>query len=143
MADQLTIARIVQTCEAFPSQWNAWTPDGQYLYLRYRSGRGSVDAFDNPDPATWGDWAQGNIARFGEGWNLRSYDPVISNDGEISLEEFCEQAGLLLAPDLVRIPYDQYQRELLPASEGDDADQRLFRSEQQGAAARGQEQHDR
>jgi hypothetical protein len=46
----ITLARVVETCIACPSQWDAWTTDGQYLYLRYRGGRGTVDAYDAPGP---------------------------------------------------------------------------------------------
>jgi len=43
------LARVVRTCTACPSQWDAWTTSGQYLYLRYRFGRGTVDAYDTAD----------------------------------------------------------------------------------------------
>ena len=38
----VTLVRAVQTCVACPSQWDAWDADGNYYYLRYRSGHGSV-----------------------------------------------------------------------------------------------------
>lgn len=31
--EDVLLARVVQTCGACPSQWNAWTTSGQYLYL--------------------------------------------------------------------------------------------------------------
>lgn len=89
----LTIVRAIQTCAALPSQWDAWTASGQYLYLRYRHGRGTVDTYDNPDSDTWEDLPEGALARFGVGWQEHSYD------GEIELAEFCAQAGLILAAD--------------------------------------------
>lgn len=89
----LTLARVVETCMACPSQWDAWTADGRYLYLRYRWGRGTVDEYDSPDDTTWPHVPDGLVASFGEA----SYH----GGGEISLEEFCERAGLVLAPDAV------------------------------------------
>ena len=32
------IVELVKTCEACPSQWDARTPDGKYIYIRYRYG---------------------------------------------------------------------------------------------------------
>lgn len=84
------IVRAEQTCVACPSQWNAWTADGQYLYLRYRSGIGTADAYDNPDSDTWPQPPDGRIARF---------DTEDRHDAEIDLDEFCERAGLELADD--------------------------------------------
>ena len=84
------IARTVETCAACPSQWNAWTPDGRYFYLRYRSGIGTVDAYESPDPETWGCAPDGAVARFDTGDRL---------DGCISLEDFCARAGLRIAED--------------------------------------------
>ncbi|MDJ0345690.1 hypothetical protein QMK19_34205 [Streptomyces sp. H10-C2] len=93
-----TIVRTVETCRSVPSQWDAWTSTGQYLYLRYRFGIGTVDAYDSPDETTWPDHPLGTLARFGESnW-----------DGTIELEEFCERAGLVLAPDAVQVPWAEY-----------------------------------
>jgi hypothetical protein len=41
------------TCPGCPSQWNAWNTDGDYLYLRYRHGRGTVEQQPSPDVDTW------------------------------------------------------------------------------------------
>lgn len=76
----IQLARVVKTCMACPTQWDAWTVDGQHLYLRYRFGIGTVDAYDKPD---------GKIARFG----------TPSMAGTISLEDFLAATGLELAPD--------------------------------------------
>lgn len=84
----IVLARVVQTCVAVPSQWNAWTTDGQYLYLRYRSGIGTVDAYDTEDCEQWTRIPDGAVARFDTGDRL---------DGEMTIEEFCERAGLELA----------------------------------------------
>ncbi|WP_255369534.1 hypothetical protein [Kitasatospora sp. MBT63] len=42
-ANKGRLARVVLTSPTNPSQWDAWTGDGQYLYLRYRHGVGSVE----------------------------------------------------------------------------------------------------
>jgi hypothetical protein len=36
------LIRIIRTCKASPSQWNAWDAKGRYWYLRYRDGRGTM-----------------------------------------------------------------------------------------------------
>lgn len=87
----ITLAKVVQTCSACPSQWDAWTVDGQYLYLRYRWGVGTVDGYDGPGPDGWHVAPDGCLARFED-----ADDPL---SGEITLAEFCERAGLQLAED--------------------------------------------
>lgn len=87
----LTLARVIETCAAAPSQWDAWTADGQYLYLRYRSGIGTVDAYDTEDSEQWTRIPDGAVARFDTGDRL---------DGEMGIEEFCQRAGLRLADDV-------------------------------------------
>lgn len=84
----ILLAKVVQTCWACPSQWDAWTPDGQYLYLRYRFGVGTVDAYANSDNDTWTTAPKGRIATF------ESDDPY---DGVISLDDFMAATGLELA----------------------------------------------
>jgi hypothetical protein len=87
---EIILARVVQTCAACPSQWDAWDVDGDYWYLRYRHGRGTVERQPGPYPA--------------EGWTLD--EPNISFDGEaagmadgwISFEDFCREAGLNVHP---------------------------------------------
>jgi hypothetical protein len=97
----IILARVVRTCVAVPSQWNAWTTSGQYLYLRYRSGIGTVDAYGNPDPETWTRAPDGAVARFDTGDRL---------DGEMTIEEFCERAGLELAvAEVTGEPQDNVQ----------------------------------
>lgn len=34
----MKIVKITQTLPAFPSQWDAWTDEGKYIYIRYRWG---------------------------------------------------------------------------------------------------------
>ena len=81
------LAHVIETCCACPSQWNAWTADGQYLYLRYRSGIGTVDTYEDSDPDTWTTFPDGAITRFDTGDRL---------DGDMELEDFLEAAGLQL-----------------------------------------------
>ncbi|MGW8703262.1 hypothetical protein ACWGOK_41225 [Streptomyces eurythermus] len=85
------ITHAVQTGFGRPSQWNAWTDKGQYLYLRYRSGVGSVTAYSSADPEEW----DGNVK------------PLIewadgTDSGDISLADFAQRSGLTL-----EIPYDE------------------------------------
>jgi hypothetical protein len=89
-AEPLVLARAKRTCTAVPSQWNAWTADGQYLYLRYRSGIGTVDAYDTEDSEQWTRPPDGRVAIF---------DTGDTYGGDMSLVEFCERAGLQLADD--------------------------------------------
>lgn len=82
------LARVVQTCSACPSQWNAWDAAGQYYYLRYRSGRGTVEtAASEEDYLDPGTPAPVLVANFNHGSPL---------DGEISLAAFLELAGMRL-----------------------------------------------
>jgi hypothetical protein len=39
----MKVTDVVQTCEACPSQWDAKTEDGKYVYIRYRWGSLTVD----------------------------------------------------------------------------------------------------
>lgn len=73
----ITIARAVQTCFACPAQWDAWTVGGQYLYLRYRWGVGTVDDEDGNE-----------IARFNTG---------VAYGGVIDLDEFVVRAGIRIS----------------------------------------------
>lgn len=84
---------VVETCCACPNQWDAWTTDGQYLYLRYRSGIGTVDAYDAPGPDGWTVPPDGRVARFED-----CDDPPAI---DIGLDEFLHRTGLRLAPDAV------------------------------------------
>lgn len=40
----IVLTRVVQTCEACPSQWDAWDTDGTYYYLRFRHGHGRIES---------------------------------------------------------------------------------------------------
>lgn len=87
------LVRVVQTCWGCPSQWNAWDADGQYYYLRYRSGRGTIETAaseedyldrETPPPVL--------VANFNHGCGF---------DSDISLEEFLQRAGIRLAEGAV------------------------------------------
>jgi hypothetical protein len=86
----MQIVRTVRTCPACPSQWDAWTATGQYLYLRYRHGIGSVEQRPSPDLDTW-DLDYNPLAEWDDG----------TGNGEISLTEFLAASGLTLAPGAV------------------------------------------
>lgn len=83
-----SLAHVRQTTE-WPAQWDAWTITGQYLYLRYRSGIGSVTPYPSPDWETWDPTVQPLIE-----WDDDS------GESEICLADFLEAAGLrlVLAP---------------------------------------------
>ncbi|MFF1957859.1 hypothetical protein ACFVWX_12825 [Streptomyces sp. NPDC058220] len=87
--EDVTLARVVQTCHGFPSQWDAWTTGGQYLYLRYRHGEGSVEQHPSEDPDTW----DGEESRLWTEWDDGT------NGGCIELADFLALADLRLAPD--------------------------------------------
>ncbi|MGR6922591.1 hypothetical protein ACU635_50770 [[Actinomadura] parvosata] len=84
---RITLTRVVQTCYACPSQWDAWDADGRYYYLRYRWGVGTVETQPGPDMNTWTD--REPLASFEHGDDL---------SGTISLTDFMALAGLTLAP---------------------------------------------
>lgn len=87
--EDVTLAQVVRTCLASPSQWDAWTTEGQYLYLRYRHGEGSVERHPSEDTDTWD----------GEGSRLLTTWDDGTDGGEIGLPAFLALAGLRLAPD--------------------------------------------
>ncbi|WP_331718006.1 hypothetical protein OG795_33030 (plasmid) [[Kitasatospora] papulosa] len=87
------LTRVVQTCSAYPSQWDAWTADGQYLYLRYRHGEGRVEWHPGPEddadtPESWDEGLSGLLTEWDDG----------SGNSAIGLEDFLAAAGLVLAP---------------------------------------------
>lgn len=94
------LARVVCTLPALPTQWDAWTVDGQYLYLRYRFGRGTVEQHPSPDTDTWDYSRDPVIAEFS--------DPDEPYAGEIELDEFLQRAGLRLATLASVVSYEEY-----------------------------------
>lgn len=79
-AGRPVIVRAVQTCGA-PVMWDAWDEDGSHWALRFRFGRGDAQR-GNAGP---GPGAGLSFEHEGGTW--------VDN---ISLEEFCERAGLEL-----------------------------------------------
>lgn len=81
----IRIARVVQTTCCVPVQWDAWTTEGQYLYLRFRQGHGSV----TPYPSN--DW---------ENWDLNTQPIAEWDDGtggyDIALDDFLARSGMQL-----------------------------------------------
>ncbi|MEU4359617.1 hypothetical protein [Streptomyces virginiae] len=86
----LMLVRVVQTCLAYPSQWDAWTAEGQYLSLRYRHGEGCVERHPGPDLDTPDSWNEGLSELLAE-WDDGTGSEVIS------LEAFLAASGLALA----------------------------------------------
>jgi len=93
------LVRAVQTSQMCPSQWDAWGDDGQYYYLRYRHSVGTVAkfrdenwTFDETQP-----YPGEIVARFE--WGAHE------DDGDITLELFCEKAGFTLAEDCERTAF--------------------------------------
>jgi hypothetical protein len=83
----------VQTCDACPSQWDAWDSEGRYWYLRYRYGHGEARQY--PDE----NWVQLWVPNY-EAREVLSFGYGHSLDGVITLEKFAELAGLVLSPEL-------------------------------------------
>jgi hypothetical protein len=80
--------KMEQTCNACPSQWDAWDADGVLYYIRYRWGhltihRGGVDGdliFEWQSEDCW--------------------------EGILSTEDMLEKTGCTLVPsELFQIPY--------------------------------------
>ncbi|MFJ8025526.1 hypothetical protein [Streptomyces sp. NPDC096311] len=89
LLEGVSIARVVQTCGACPSQWDAWTTRGQYLYLRYRHGEGTVEQHPSEDTDTW----DGEESRLWTSWDDGT------NGDWIGLVDFLAMAGLRLTPN--------------------------------------------
>ncbi|GAA5708281.1 hypothetical protein [Streptomyces avermitilis] len=87
--EDVTLARVVQTSGSCPSQWDAWTTTGQYLYLRYRHGEGTVEQHPSEDVDTW----DGDESRLWTSWGDGT------DGGQIEPTDFLVTAGLRLAPD--------------------------------------------
>ena len=87
---EVILTRIVETCSACPSQWDAWDLDGNYWYLRYRHSSGRAWRYPSPDVDTWND-EEPRMSFNTEGENVA--------DGWIGLEEFCRRTGLNIHPN--------------------------------------------
>jgi hypothetical protein len=85
-----TIAKAVQINSECPSDWHAWTTTGQYLYLRFRWGTGTADAYPDNRHELWERVPDGQDGYFEDDDKYAS---------AISLQEFCHRAELTIAPD--------------------------------------------
>lgn len=83
----MKLVKVEETCAGCPSQWDAWTDEGDYVYMRYRHGRGIARKHKSQEAAEE-NWQSGVVADFRYGHEL---------DGVISLSKFCELAGLEIA----------------------------------------------
>jgi hypothetical protein len=101
----IIIVRVVNTCVAAPAQWDAWTNEGQYLYLRYRHGIGRVEEHDTPDCELWDlntvvtpirkfTWC--DCGEFYGGCIHSGNAEKHCYSGYITLEHFCVLAGIVL-----------------------------------------------
>jgi hypothetical protein len=86
----VTITSAVQTCAGMPSQWDAWDAEGQYYYLRFRHGQGTIRREPSQDLSTWA-WPKS------EGDLVGSFEDGDEWAGIIELDEFCRRAGVVLA----------------------------------------------
>lgn len=107
----ITIVRTVQTSIACPAQWDMWDDEGNYYYARFRHGSASVIQYEDENwiEAGWKpDPEDGDMTGWAYRGNVKFTGFVAGFTGEdewrgwISLEEFCERAGLTLAPDAER-----------------------------------------
>lgn len=80
------IVYAVQTCRSHPAQWDTWTADGEYLYLRFRHGFGFAST------------RRGGSLNLGDETTVARFEaPHLGS--EIELDEFCLRADLGLALD--------------------------------------------
>ncbi|MFJ5213659.1 hypothetical protein ACIP98_03000 [Streptomyces sp. NPDC088354] len=83
-AEGRILARVVRTCHGCPSQWDAWTVGGRYLYLRHRHGEGGVER----TPDSWNEGRPELLVEWDDG----------TATGVIGPAEFLLAAGLEPAP---------------------------------------------
>src|SRR6266536_819421 len=91
----IVLVRVVQTCMACPSQWDAWDADGNYYYLRYRSGHGEIRRYRTEH------WVDSTDDEYVE--TVGSFDYGHPLDGSIDLTDFARLAGIALAPGLAHL----------------------------------------
>lgn len=84
---RLILVRVEQTCFACPAQWDAWDADGSQYYLRYRHSFGSAERVRRGAD----EWLDGDRRE-----PVGEFETDEDDGGVISLEEFCERAGLEL-----------------------------------------------
>lgn len=86
------IVRAVRTCQACPSQWDAWDEHDRYWYLRYRGGVGTAEQLSGPDFE-----------------RMKLHPDIMFQygdmfDGSITLKKFCQLAGITLRLEKRRRP---------------------------------------
>lgn len=125
----ITLVRAVQTSVACPAQWDAWDAEGRYYYLRFRHGCGSVESA--PTKELWRakcvelpvseEHPYGGYSWPGTDF-LHEYDFQDEDEwrGDITLEEFCQRAGITLAPDIERTAWGRHIMNELQAAFKDD-----------------------
>lgn len=101
----ITLVRATQTAMACPSQWDAWDADGNYYYLRYRHGYGEVRRYQTED------WVAADEDQFIETVVTFQYGHPF--DGEISLQDFADLAGITLSPELLETGFGEHLRDEL------------------------------
>lgn len=82
----IKLVRWVNTCEAVPSQWDAWDAKGNYYYLRFRYNRATLETAPGPN-SLLKDWKLLNAMR----------DPKATGEpfeGYCTFEEICEWLGV-------------------------------------------------
>lgn len=79
-----------------PSQWEAYDADGNFYYLRYRHSYGAVEK--SPSEELWRSGWDAETKQWENAEVVASFEWGPYEDcGEISLETFCEKAGIRLA----------------------------------------------
>jgi hypothetical protein len=86
--NEMRIVKAVRTSIAFPSQWDAWNDDGEYVYLRYRSGIGYAKIYSDED------WCDREVPE--QGTLVADFQYGHPLDGFITLEDFCKHANIEL-----------------------------------------------
>lgn len=101
----VTLVRAVRTCTACPSQWDAWDAEGNYYYLRYRSGHGEIRRYRTEN------WLDSTDDEYVE--TVGAFDYGHPLDGHITLTEFAHLAGVVLASGLAHTGYGDHLRDEL------------------------------
>lgn len=102
----VAFVRVVETCIAAPNQWDAWDADGQYYYLRFRYGRGTVERLPGPDVTTW-PLPYPSPEILVASWETEQRRAGIRDySGVEDLDEFLRLLGMELAPGAEVIPWE-------------------------------------
>ncbi|HEY2087432.1 MAG TPA: hypothetical protein VGH54_15630 [Mycobacterium sp.] len=84
---KIRLTRVVQTGYVSPSQWDAWDAEGNYYYLRYRFGKGSV----------WAAKSEAEMMETGRYTVICEWRHGHPLDGHMALREFAERSNLDLS----------------------------------------------